>query len=43
MFGLNVIPRRTPLEFFLEVGPLIGITPAFGVAVDWAIGVRFYP
>lgn len=42
MFGLNIIPKRTPLEFFLEVGPLIGLYP-FGVAVDAAIGVRFYP
>ena len=42
MFGLNVIPRRTPVEFFLELGPLIGISP-FGVAFDAAIGVRFYP
>ena len=42
MFGLNIIPKRTPLEFFLEVGPLIGLYP-FGVAVDIAAGVRFYP
>ena len=42
MFGLNIIPKRTPLEFFLEIGPLIGISP-FGVAFDAAVGVRFYP
>ena len=42
MFGLNIIPRKTPLEIFLEAGPLIGIYP-FGVAFDLAIGVRFYP
>jgi len=42
MFGLNIIPRRTPLELFLEAGPLIGISP-FGVAFDLAVGVRFYP
>jgi hypothetical protein len=43
IFGLNVIPRKTPLELFFELGPLIGISPAFGVAVDVALGVRFYP
>ena len=42
MFGLNIIPKRTPLEFFLEVGPLIGISP-FVAAMDAAVGVRFYP
>jgi hypothetical protein len=42
IFGLNVIPRRTPLEMFLEVGPLIGITPT-GVGLDLGVGIRFYP
>lgn len=41
--GLNVIPKRTPVELFLELGPLIGISPGFGVAVDIAAGIRFYP
>lgn len=43
IFGINVIPRKTPLEIFFEVGPLIGITPGFGVNVDASIGIRFYP
>jgi hypothetical protein len=43
IFGLNILPRRTPLEFFVEIGPLIGISPAFGVALDFAAGIRFYP
>ena len=43
MLGLNVIPRRTPMELFLEVGPLIGISPAFGASFDLGLGVRFYP
>jgi hypothetical protein len=43
IFGLNIIPHRTPLEFFLELGPLFGITPAFGVNLDFAVGMRFYP
>src|SRR5438876_3312766 len=42
IFGLNVIPHRTPLEMFLELGPLIGISPS-GVALDLGLGIRFYP
>lgn len=41
--GLNITPRRTPIEIFLELGPLIGISPFFGVALDVAAGIRFYP
>ncbi len=43
IFGVNIIPRNTPLEIFLELGPLVGVTPDFGSAFDAAIGVRFYP
>jgi hypothetical protein len=43
IFGLNIVPKRTPLEFFIQAGPLIGILPAFGVGFDLALGVRFYP
>ncbi len=43
MFGLNIIPRRAPLEFFLEVGPLVGVVPDFGAAFTGALGARFYP
>jgi hypothetical protein len=43
VLGLNIIPRRTPMEIFLEAGPLIGIAPAFGAAFDLAAGIRFYP
>jgi hypothetical protein len=42
MFGLNIIPARTPLEFFVEIGPLIGISPQ-GSAFDAGLGIRFYP
>jgi len=41
--GINIIPRNTPLEIFLEIGPNIGISPGFGVALDAGIGIRFYP
>ncbi|MBI5323750.1 MAG: hypothetical protein HZB41_00435 [Ignavibacteriae bacterium] len=43
MFGINIIPRRTPLEIFLEFGVLIGIVPDFGTSVDAGVGIRFYP
>jgi hypothetical protein len=43
VFGVNFIPQRTPLEFFLELGVLLGLAPDFGSAVDAAIGMRFYP
>lgn len=43
IFGINVIPERTPLEFFLEFGVLVGFVPDFGSGVDAALGMRFYP
>jgi hypothetical protein len=43
IFGLNIIPRNSPIELFLEAGPLIGISPGFGVAMDAGLGIRFYP
>ncbi|HEX2866570.1 MAG TPA: hypothetical protein VHO03_05990 [Ignavibacteriales bacterium] len=42
-FGLNVIPARTPLEVFFELGALVGLAPSSGAAVDLALGLRFYP
>ena len=43
MFGLNIIPRRLPLEIFAELGPLIEFSPGTGVALDGGVGIRFYP
>jgi hypothetical protein len=43
VFGLDVVPQRTPLEFFFEFGTLVGLAPDFGSAIDVAVGVRFYP
>lgn len=43
IFGVNIIPRRTPLDIFVEIGVLLGLAPRFGSALDAAIGVRFYP
>ena len=43
VLGVNIVPQTTPLEFFLEVGVLVGLTPSFGSAVDAGLGIRFYP
>jgi hypothetical protein len=43
IFGVNVVPERTPIELFLEVGLLVGLSPSFGSAGDVGIGIRFYP
>lgn len=43
VFGVNFIPRASPVELFFEIGALIGVTPEFGSAADVAIGARFYP
>lgn len=43
MFGVNILPRGIPLEFFLELGPLLTLAPGFGSSVDIAMGMRFYP
>jgi len=42
VFGVNIVPRRTPLEFFAELGLMIGLSPAFYTNVEGAVGFRFY-
>ncbi len=43
IIGIDVVPRRTPLELFCELGPLFGVTPETGFGMDFALGLRFYP
>ena len=43
VFGINIIPRRTPLEFFFEFGVLLGVAPDFSSSADVGLGMRFYP
>jgi hypothetical protein len=43
VFGLQVIPRNTPLDIFLEVDPILGLVPGFGFDFMPAVGIRFYP
>lgn len=42
-FALNIIPRNTPLDIFLELNPVLGLSPGFGFDFMLAVGVRFYP
>ena len=43
VFGVNVVPRKTPLEIFFEIGVLMELAPDFDSAADAALGIRFYP
>jgi hypothetical protein len=43
MFGLNIIPRQTPIEMFFELGPVIAFVPGIGAGFDYGVGIRFYP
>jgi hypothetical protein len=41
--GFTIFPSGTPLDIFLEVAPVLVLTPETGVGVDAGIGVRIYP
>jgi hypothetical protein len=42
VFGINVVPKRTPLEIFAEFGLMIGISPTGWTEQEAALGIRFY-
>ncbi len=42
VFGIEWIPRQTPLDVFLEVAPFVPITIPSSLGVDLGIGARFY-
>jgi hypothetical protein len=42
LFGLNFTPSKQ-FEIFLEVGPLISLTPGIGTDMEGSLGFRFYP
>ena len=42
LLGLNVIPRNTPLEFFGELGLMLGFLPGTFTNFEGAIGLRYY-
>ena len=43
LIGIDIIPHNSPIELYVQLGLLIGITPAFGASLDAALGIRFYP
>jgi hypothetical protein len=42
LIGINIVPRNTPIEFFGEVGLMVGVLPASHTNVEAAFGIRFY-
>lgn len=42
LFGLNFTPSKQ-FEIFLEVGPLISLTPGIRTDMEGSLGFRFYP
>ncbi len=41
-FGLSILPTRTPLEFFVEIGLGLRIIPRTSADIDGGLGVRYY-
>jgi len=41
--GINAMPFHSPVEFFFELAPVVGLTPTTGVGWQGAIGLRYYP
>ena len=41
-FGISYLPDGTPLDFFVEVAPIMDFAPDTELDVDAAIGVRYY-
>ena len=42
VLGIAWMPRQTTIDIFLEAAPSIELTPSTGLAVDAAVGVRYY-
>jgi hypothetical protein len=42
VFGIAWIPRSTPIDLFVEVVPVLQVTPSTGFGFDAAIGVRYF-
>lgn len=41
--GINIVPKNSPLEIFIEAGLMIGIVPGLYSNFEGAAGIRFYP
>jgi hypothetical protein len=42
VFGINIVPKKTPFEIFAEIGVLVGILPATHTNAEGSLGIRFY-
>ncbi len=42
LVGVNIIPKKTSIEFFGELGVLVGFNPTTYTNVEGAIGLRYY-
>jgi len=42
VFGMNIVPRNSPLEFFGEMGYMLGFLPGNYSNVEGALGIRYY-
>jgi hypothetical protein len=41
--GLTYMFPRSPFDAFIEIAPLLIVSPASGMGIDAALGVRLYP
>jgi hypothetical protein len=42
LVGINIVPRTAPLEFFVEVGLMLGIPSPIRTNFEGALGFRYY-
>jgi hypothetical protein len=42
VFGIAWMPRRTPIDVFLEVAPSLQLTSLTGFGIDASIGARYF-
>ena len=42
VFGIEWMPRSTPVDIFLEVAPSLELTSSTGFGMDGAFGARYY-
>jgi hypothetical protein len=41
--GVSLFIRELSAEMFFETGPLLGLLPETGIAIDVGLGIRYYP
>lgn len=43
VFGITYVVKKTPLDIFFEIAPIIIFAPTTGTGIDVGFGARFYP